>query len=67
MDSKNRRSNLQAKHIESCRRSGRMAIMTLCGACNETVVGVVLQKKNRYSIECKNCGYSAIAEYRNAE
>jgi hypothetical protein len=67
MDARKRHNNQQAKHADSCRRSGRMAIVTLCGACDKPVVGVVLQKQNRYAIECKSCGYSAIAQYRQAE
>ena len=67
MDSKKRRSNLQVKHAGSCRRSGKMAMLTLCGACNEPVVGVIMQKKDRYAIECKCCGYSAVAAYQPAK
>jgi DNA-directed RNA polymerase subunit RPC12/RpoP len=67
MGATNRHNNQQAKHLESCRRSGKMAMLTLCGACDEAVVGVIMQKQNRYAIECKYCGYSAVAPYQQAK
>ena len=43
-----------------------MAVMTRCGCCNRAVVGVTIPSgRGRYSIECKNCGYSATSHFRD--
>lgn len=64
MGASNRHNKQQAKHAASCRRVGRMALLTRCGACGKPVVGVVMQNRDRYCIECKNCGYSATSAYQ---
>src|SRR4051812_26241851 len=54
------RHNKQDKYSGSCRRVGKMAVLTRCGACDRPVVGIVVRgQTNKYSIECKGCGYSA--------
>ena len=55
----------QDQHSTSCRRSGKMAVLTLCGSCNQPVVGVIMRTPRLYCIECKTCGYSAISHFRD--
>ncbi len=58
------RDKRQDNHAAVCRRSGRMAVLTRCGCCNRPVVGVTIPRgRGRYSVECKNCGYSATSHY----
>jgi len=43
-----------------------MAVLTRCGVCDQAVVGVIIGKKGRYAIECKNCGYSASSHFSDS-
>ena len=43
-----------------------MALLTRCGTCDQAVVGVIIGQTGRYSIECKQCGYSAVSRYCDA-
>ncbi len=57
----------QHNHASSCRRKGKMAVLTFCGCCNRPVVGVILRgKPGRYTIECKGCGFSATSHYKES-
>jgi hypothetical protein len=56
----------QDQHAASCRRIGKMAVLTLCGACKQPVVGVIMRKLGLYCIECKTCGYSAVSHFTDA-
>lgn len=68
MGAKNRRHDTrQDKHAAACRRIGKMAVLTQCGACNRPVVGVTMSQQGRYCMECKNCGYSATSHFSDAE
>ena len=58
--------NKQDKHANSCFRVGRMAVLTFCGSCDQPVVGVVIGRRARYCIECKNCVYSASSHFKDA-
>ena len=65
MGSINRHDGKQDKYAESCHRSGKMGVLTRCGACNRPVVGVVVREQpGKYCIECKTCGYSAMSHYK---
>ena len=58
------RDKRQDAFSSACHRIGRMAILSRCGCCKRPVVGVVMPKgPGRYSIECKNCGYSATSHF----
>lgn len=62
------RDKRQDNYVNSCRRSGRMAVMTCCGSCQRPVVGVTIRGGHgRYSIECKHCGYSATSHFRDSQ
>jgi transcription elongation factor Elf1 len=63
MGASKRDGTKQDKHAGLCRRVGKMGVLTRCGACNQPVVGVVLGRRTRYCIECKNCGYSASSHF----
>ena len=64
MGSINRDNSKQDKHSASCRRSGKMAVLTRCGACGRSVVGVIMcEMPSQYCIECKCCGYSATSHF----
>ena len=62
-EASNRHNTKQDKHAAACRRSGKMAVLTLCGMCDKPVVGVVVGKRGRYAVECKRCGYSAMSRF----
>ncbi len=56
--------NKQDKHAVLCRRSGKMAVLTQCGACDRSVIGVIVRDQpGKYCIECKCCGYSATSHF----
>jgi hypothetical protein len=64
MGSINRRNCKQDKFARACRRSGKMAVLTRCGACGRSVVGVIMREQTgKYCIECKGCGYSATSHF----
>jgi hypothetical protein len=44
-----------------------MAVLTFCGSCDQPVVGVVIGRRAKYSIECKNCGYSASSHFKDGK
>jgi hypothetical protein len=57
----------QDKYATSSRRSGKMAVLTRCGACDRSVVGVIMREQpGRYCMECKGCGYSATSRFSEA-
>lgn len=61
------RDKRQDNYANSCRRSGRMAVVTCCGSCQQPVVGVTIRSgRGRYSMECKHCGYSATSHFHEA-
>lgn len=66
MGASNPRNSAQDKLSGSCRRIGKMAVLTKCGVCDRSVVGVTVGKGGRYCIECKSCGYSATSHYKDA-
>ena len=63
MGAKNRKNSKQHQYAALCRRVGKMAVLTRCGGCDRPVVGVIVQKSERYSMECKSCGFSAISYF----
>lgn len=63
MGARNHKNSKQHKYAASCRRVGKMALLTRCGGCDRPVVGVVLQKSANYSMECKACGFSAVSRF----
>lgn len=67
MGATNRNENKQDKYAASCRRSGKMAVLTRCGACDRSVIGVIMpESPGRYCMECKGCGYSATSRFSDA-
>ena len=68
MGATNRNETRQDKHATSCRRSGKMAVLTRCGECRRSVVGVIIREEpGQYCIECKGCGFSATSHFREAD
>jgi hypothetical protein len=64
MGTTDRHDSMQDKYAASCRLSGRMLVLTLCGACNHPVAGVIVRDKpGQYCIECKGCGFSATSHF----
>jgi hypothetical protein len=59
--------NRQDKLAALCRRSGKMAVLTRCGYCERPVVGVLMGKRGRYCMECKDCGYSATSRFTDGQ
>jgi hypothetical protein len=66
MGATNRKDTRQDKYATSCRRSGKMAVLTRCGMCDRPVIGVIIGKRGCYCIECKGCGYSATSYFDDA-
>jgi hypothetical protein len=57
-------SNRQEKYATSCRRIGKMAVITRCGACHRPIIGVIVREHpGHYCIECKDCGFSARSHF----
>lgn len=67
MGAKNRKNSKQHKYAASCRRVGKMGVLTRCGSCDRPAVGVIVQKRGRYSLECKACGFSANSYFSDAD
>jgi len=66
MGAGNRKNSKQHKNAASCRRVGRMGVLTRCAGCDRPVLGVIVQQSERYSMECKACGFSAISYFGDA-
>jgi hypothetical protein len=59
-----RHESQQDKFAASARRSGKMAVVTRCGVCDRSVVGVIMRDNpGQYCIECKGCGFSATSHF----
>ncbi len=64
MGATNRHDSKQAKYAAACRRSGKMAVITRCGVCDRSVIGVIVrERRGEYCIECKGCGFSATSHF----
>ena len=64
MGATNRKDTRQDKYSASCRRSGKMAVLARCGACDRSVIGVIMREKpGQYCMECKGCGFSAASHF----
>ena len=51
---------------EHCFRIGETSVWSICFWCGSPHIGVTVRdQKGKYSMECKCCGYSAVADYED--
>ncbi len=59
-------SEPQNTQSEKCFRLGETQVESVCWYCESAVVGVTVRDQTgKYSMECKSCGYSGIADFND--